>query len=188
MKPELMAPPPNKTEMTILAFLFKHYPKEVKSSVMKVNLGELENFVAELNYLVEKDYAKQIEIPSERKWPGRLQKVSRFIADNPVLTGRSYRITVKGIDLLKVNLETPRKPLTPKQISESLRLPAKMRECKHKHRELVNIQQGSSLSLKGGLPVVSGEKSSFQFVAFYQCKDCDSVFYEEVRKHQSQAN
>jgi hypothetical protein len=188
MKPGLMAPPPNKTEMTILAFLFSHYPKEVKSSVMKENLGELENFVAELNYLVEKDYVDKFEIPSERKWSGRLQKVSQLIADNPVLTGRSYRITVKGIDVLKVNLETPRKPLTPKQISESLRLPAKKKECKHKRRELVNIQQGSSLSVKGGVPVVSGEKSSFQFVAFYQCKDCDGVFYEEVRKSQAQPN
>jgi len=188
MKPGSADPAPNKTEIIILAFLFKQYPKEVKASVMKENLGELENFLAELNYLVEKDYADEFEIPSERKWRGRLQKASRFMVDNPVLTGRSYRITVKGIDLLKVNLETARKPLTPKQINESVRLPATKKECKHKHRELVDIQQSSSLSVKGGVQAVSGEKSSFQFVAFYQCKDCDGVFYEEVRKSQVQAN
>ncbi len=155
---------------------------------MKENLGQLDNFEAELTYLVEKNHVHKIAMPSERKWRGRLQRVSTMLADNPVLTGRSYRITVKGIDLLKLNLETTRKPLTPRQMNKSLRLPATKTECKHKRRELVDIQPISSLSVKGGLPIVSGEKSSLHFVAFYQCKDCEVVFYNEVEKSESQAN
>lgn len=56
--------------------------------------------------------------------------------------------------------------------------------CLHKRRELIDIQPGSTTSVGGGLPVAKGEKSSVQFLSFFQCKDCGEVFSKEVRRLQ----
>lgn len=174
----------SETERAILQLLFNHYPKQVKISTLRDELAEASDFEAELMYLVEKRYVKEFRIPSESKWKGRLERIAWNVSDEggrEILSGRAYRIRVEGIDLLRSQLGMrDKKPLTKKQVTESVPFPATKKTCAHKHLVLVDIRPGSTTSVSGGLPVVKGEKSRFNYLSFHQCTDCGEVFYKRV--------
>jgi hypothetical protein len=172
----------NNTSRAILVVLFEHYPDKIRESALATKLSGLPEWNKELAYMVEKKLVRIIRIPNERGWMGTFERV--MLSGDSIYSGRAYRITASGIDKLRAGyLSKDADKLSKKQVQVSTPLPSQAaKSCAHKQTKMVDIMPSSSKTISAGIHVVSGGKSNSEFVAFYLCVDCNSVFYREVGK------